>query len=203
MMSAAPHVVILSGSLSPTSRADLIAGWCARQAAELGATTSLFRGVDLEFPFYRPGLADTQRAVRHYLDALAGSDGVVLVSPAYHGTISGLLKNALDYVNELAGLTAPYLDGRAIGCVAVAAGEQGASSTLATLRTVSHALRGWPTPLGVALAGERAALDQRGEPAARATLGQLAEMLRQVLAPAVGQTARRRELVSSTGPAVA
>ncbi|MBB5134391.1 hypothetical protein HNP84_004123 [Thermocatellispora tengchongensis] len=43
-----------------------------------------------------------------------------------------------------------------MGCVAVARGDQGATTTLATLRTVAHALRGWPTPLGIALSGESA-----------------------------------------------
>jgi len=45
----------------------------------------------------------------------------------------------------------PYLDGRAVGCIATAAGWQAAASTLAALRSIAHALRGWPTPLGAAL----------------------------------------------------
>lgn len=32
-----------------------------------------------------------------------------------------------------------------------AAGWQGAVSTLTALRSIVHALRGWPTPLGIAL----------------------------------------------------
>ncbi|MGH3936772.1 MAG: NADPH-dependent FMN reductase, partial [Pseudonocardiaceae bacterium] len=140
-----PHVVVLAGSLNPASRADRIAAWCAQRSVGLGATTSLFRGSDLEFPFYRPGVAECHATVRRYLDALRKADGVVLVSPTYHGTPSGLLKNALDYVNELADDADPYFDGRPIGCVSVAGGDQGAHSTLAVLRAIGHALRGWPT----------------------------------------------------------
>lgn len=147
-------------------------------------TVSVFLGKDLEFPFYRPGVPGDQ--VRHagvvrFLAALAAADGVVLVSPAYHGAISGLLKNALDYVNNLAAHPRPFLDGRAIGCVAVAAGEQGAASTLTTMRVVGHALRGWPTPLGVTVAGEHANLDADGVPRDPSTRERLQTMLGQVL----------------------
>ncbi|MFI2028779.1 NADPH-dependent FMN reductase [Streptomyces buecherae] len=39
-------------------------------------------------------------------------------APTYHGTVSGVLKNALDYVNDLIGEPRPFLDGRPVGCVA-------------------------------------------------------------------------------------
>jgi NAD(P)H-dependent FMN reductase len=140
----------------------------------------VFRGLDLEFPFYRPGVAQRHLAARRYLDELRKADGVVLVSPTYHGTPSGLLKNALDYVNELADEAAPYLDGRPVGCVAVAGGDQGAHSTLAVLRTIGHALRGWPTPLGLALSKDGAAVDENGVPVNPRTVRELNTMLGQV-----------------------
>ena len=143
-----PHIVLISGSLRPGSTSDRIAGWCAEQCRERGATTRTFHGAEIDFPFYQPGLSEHHEALREFLRELGRADGVVLVSPTYHGTVSGLLKNALDYANDLGG-PRPFLDGRAIGCVAVGAGTQGTVSTLGTLRTISHSLRGWPTPLGV------------------------------------------------------
>jgi FMN reductase len=176
------RVVFLSGSRSAGSRSDRIAQWGARWCAAHGADVTVFLGRDLEFPFYQPGAADGLHGdVRRFLEALAAADGVVLVSPAYHGALSGLLKNALDYVNDLAANPRPFLDGRAIGCVAVSAGEQGAASTLMTMRVVSHALRGWPTPLGVAMAREGAALSADGAPVDPALREQLQIMLGQVL----------------------
>ncbi len=65
--------------------------------------------------------------------------------------ISGLVKNALDYCEDMRGDPRPYFEGRAIGCIACAAGWQAVGSTLAALRSVVHALRGWPTPLGVGI----------------------------------------------------
>ncbi len=144
-------VVGVGGSLrtdSQTERAlDIVLGG-ARQA---GADTVAITGPDLVLPFYDP--AERQRTVSaaRLIEALRTADGVVLVSPGYHGTISGLVKNALDYVEDLRDEPRPYLDGRAVGCVAAAHGWQAAVTTLTALRSIVHALRGWPTPLGAAL----------------------------------------------------
>ncbi|MHC5705740.1 NAD(P)H-dependent oxidoreductase [Streptomyces tirandamycinicus] len=147
----APRIVVISGSLRAGSTSDRVAAWCAHRCAEQGASARVFTGAEIDFPAYRPGLAGTHAAVADFLGALRRADGVILVSPTYHSTVSGLLKNALDYVNDIEG-PVPYLEGRAIGTVAVGSAVQGAVSTLATLRTIGHALRGWPTPVGVAVA---------------------------------------------------
>ena len=72
----------------------------------------------------------------------------MITSPGYHGTVSGLVKNALDYLEELRGDQRPYLDGRAVGLIAVARGWQASVSTLGTLRQVVHALRGLADTVG-------------------------------------------------------
>lgn len=110
---------------------------------------SLIGGAELVMPLYDP--RDELRSARalRLVSEIAAADGLVLASPAYHGSISGLVKNALDHVEELRDDTRPYFSGRAVGSLAVAQGWQGGVSTLAALRDVTHALRGWPTPLGV------------------------------------------------------
>jgi FMN reductase len=45
----------------------------------------------------------------------------------------------------------PYLDGRAVGCIVTAYGWQAAGSVLTSLRSIVHALRGWPTPFGAGI----------------------------------------------------
>ena len=83
-------------------------------------------------------------------------------SPGYHGRISGLVKNALDYTEDMAGDSNPYFTNKSVGCTATGAGWQGANSTLHALRSVVHALRGWPTPLGIALNSKEALFDANG-----------------------------------------
>lgn len=193
-----PHVVVMSGSLSQGSRTERLAQWCAHECERRGAATSMFLGADLEFPFYRPMASGTE-GVRRFLAALVRADGVVLVSPTYHGSLSGLLKNALDYVDELGEEEPPFLDGRPVGCVALALGEQGATSTIATLRVIAHALRGWPTPLGVALSTSRTVFDRWGRPADERASRQLDVLLDQVLSLAMVNQ-RRRDGATVTEP---
>jgi FMN reductase len=105
---------------------------------------------------------------------------VELVSPGYHGTVSGLVKNALDYVEDLRADPRPYLDGRAVGCVAMALGWQATVTTLTALRSIVHALRGWPTPLGAALNSTEMSFDDHGVPSDLAvgrTLGTIGEQV--------------------------
>lgn len=113
--------------------------------------------------------------------AIAAADALVIGSPAYHGTVSGLVKNALDHVEDLRDDARPYFSRRAVGCVAVGQGWQGAVSTLGGLRDIVHALRGWPTPLGVALNGKEADFDAQGECDDPQLRGQLATMGEQLM----------------------
>jgi FMN reductase len=79
------------------------------------------------------------------------ADALIIATPGYHGGVSGLVKNALDTLEELRGDARPYLDGRAVGCIVTAYGWQAAGSVLLSLRSIVHALRGWPTPFGAGI----------------------------------------------------
>jgi FMN reductase len=103
-----------------------------------------------------------------------------VVSPGYHGTISGLVKNALDYVEDLRDEERPYLDGRAVGCVATATGWQAAVTTLTSLRSIVHALRGWPTPLGAAVNSGEVSFGGVGECTSETVAGNLRTIGKQV-----------------------
>jgi FMN reductase len=176
-----PRVVLLSGSLSVQSKTDRFAEWCARILTARGVRAEMFLGAALEFPFYRPAAAQEHPAARRFLASMAAADGVMLFSPTYQGTVSGLLKNALDYLNDLAGDPRPYLADRAVGCVAVGAGNQGAAATLGTLRAICHAVRAWPTPLGAAIHGSAVNFGADGHPAEPIVREQLTIMIDQVL----------------------
>jgi FMN reductase len=98
------------------------------------------------------------------VDELRRADAVVIASSSYHGSISGLLKNAIDYTQDMMNDDRPYFSGRPVACIATGAGWQGVVTTLEHLRTVVHALRGWPTPLGIAINTLQPAFGSAGEP---------------------------------------
>ncbi|UFZ04963.1 NAD(P)H-dependent oxidoreductase [Bradyrhizobium ontarionense] len=124
----------------------------AMEAAErLGARTQIFAGRAIALPMFTPERSERGADATAFIAALRRADGVIISSPGYHGSISGLIKNALDYTEDMRDDRRPYFDERAVGCIACAAGWQAAGSTLSALRSVIHALRGWPTPFGVGI----------------------------------------------------
>ncbi|WP_323379708.1 NAD(P)H-dependent oxidoreductase [Streptomyces alkaliphilus] len=171
-----PHIVLVSGSLREGSTCDRVVNWCARRCAEQDATVRVFEGAGIDFPAYRPGLSETRHEVGEFLNELRSADGVVLVSPAYHGTVSGLLKNALDYISDLRE-PVPHLDGRAIGCVAVGAASGDAEATLATLRAIGRAVRGRPASVGVVIPRAPGSEEEQTVPREERLLRMLSQIL--------------------------
>jgi FMN reductase len=156
-----PYIVGLGGTTREGSSTEKALSLALRAAASQGADTLLLCGSDIDLPAYVPGATSNAKANRITAE-LSRADGIILATPGYHGGLSGLVKNALDYTEDLRGNDRPYLQDRPIGCVVTAAGEQGAVTTLAALRSVAHALRGWPTPLGVTIVTSDQVFDRAG-----------------------------------------
>jgi FMN reductase len=156
-----PYIVGLGGTTRQGSSTEKAISLVLRAAASQGADTLLLCGSDIDLPAYVPGATSNAKANRITAE-LGRADGIILGTPGYHGGLSGLVKNALDYTEDLKSNKRPYLQDRPVGCVVTAAGEQGAVTTLAALRSVVHALRGWPTPLGVTIVASDQVFDAAG-----------------------------------------
>ncbi len=145
-----PLIVGIGGTTRLGSSSELVLRGALAEAAKLGARTEIVAGPDLVLPLYAPENPDRDPRAQRMIQLLRACDGVIIASPGYHGSVSGMVKNALDYIEDLRGDARPYLDSRAVGCIACAYGWQATGSVLAALRSIVHALRGWPTPLGIA-----------------------------------------------------
>jgi FMN reductase len=159
---SAPYIVAVGGTLRPGSSTEKAMRHVLVAAQQAGARTKLISGAALQLPIYQPDIADRSDAARELVAELARADGIILGSPGYHGSISGLIKNALDYAEDLRWDKRPYFSGRAVGCIATAGGWPGAVNTLGALRDIVHALRGWPTPLGAAINSSENVFDADG-----------------------------------------
>lgn len=147
-MSRQARIIGIGGTLRRESTTERAVSEVLAHARDLGAETVLIAGPSLDMPFYSADAGFRTPEAQRLVEALRSADGVVIGSPGYHGGVSGLIKNALDYAEDLRDDPRPYLDGRAVGLVASAAGEQAAMTTLGMLRDITHALRGIPTPYG-------------------------------------------------------
>lgn len=140
----------IGGTLRPGSSSEKALRYALSRVEEQGAVTEILTGDAIDLPAYVAESPSKNEKVTRLVEALNGAHGVIVSSPGYHGSISGMVKNALDYAEGLRDNKFPYLEGRAVGLIACAQGWQAAVATLATMRQIVHALRGWPTPMGVA-----------------------------------------------------
>ncbi|HEY3598036.1 MAG TPA: NAD(P)H-dependent oxidoreductase, partial [Paraburkholderia sp.] len=123
-----------------------------RGAESAGARTRFFGGAFLHrLPHYAPESEQRTAEQIELIEAVRHADALLIATPGYHGGVSGLVKNALDTLEDLRDDERPYLDGRAAGCIVTAYGWQAAGSVLTSLRSIVHALRGWPTPFGAGI----------------------------------------------------
>lgn len=157
-----PFILGIGGTPKPRSSSEKALAISLAAAKDAGAETLLISGTDLILPMYAPNGEKLPADVDRLIAAFRRADGIIISSAAYHGSISGLLKNALDYVEEMRTDDRPYFDGRPVGLISCAAGWQGAGQTLQALRSIVHALRGWPTPLGAMINTSLAIFDPQG-----------------------------------------
>lgn len=170
---ARPLVVGIGGTGRLGSTTERALDLALRAAEQDGAEVHLFGGTFLSaLPLYLPQHVHRDPCALELLDLVTRADGVIVASPSYHGGVSALVKNALDYLEDLRENRRPYLDGRAVGCVVTSAGWQAGGATLAALRSIVHALRGWPTPLGVTLNTTERPLDRERPVAQLRLVGQ-------------------------------
>jgi FMN reductase len=147
-----PLVVGIGGTTRAASSTERALGFALRGAEQAGARTRLFGGTFLHsLPHYAPEGGALTSEQNELIEAVRAADAIIIATPGYHGGVSGLVKNALDTLEELRADSRPYLDGRAVGCIVTAYGWQAAGSVLTLLRSIVHALRGWPTPFGAGI----------------------------------------------------
>jgi FMN reductase len=176
-----PHIVGIGGTLRPNSSTEKALRLALAAAERAGASTTLLSGSALDLPMYEPEALSRGPVALDFVAQLRRADGLIIASPGYHGGISGFVKNALDHIEELARDQRPYLQDRAVGLIATGAGWQGAVVTLMALRDVVHALRGWPTPLGVPINTAEPVFDEDGGCIQPKIADQLDIMARQVV----------------------
>jgi FMN reductase len=175
------RIAAIGGSTRPGSTTEMALRCAATAAQAQGAEVTYVVGRDLLLPIYDVQSDERSEAARTLVEAVRSADGLLIASPGYHGGISGMVKNALDYVEDLSDNDPPYLHGRAVGCISVAHGWQATVGTLAQIRQTVHALRGWPTPLGGAVNSQVTRFDDAAQPDDSAVADQLATVGRQVL----------------------
>ncbi len=134
----------IAGSTRSSSYSTRALKVALAEAEKRGAEIRLLELAKLEMPFYNPS-ATTTKAVQEASAAVEWADAFILASPDYHGSMSGILKNFLDFFYE-------EFAGKVFGYV-VASHEKGLT-VMEQMRTAVRQCYGWSMPYGVSIHGE-------------------------------------------------
>ena len=156
------RVLCIGGSTRPNSSSEKAVKVSAAAAEAEGAVVDLMVSRDLMFPIYDTETAHRSPEAERFVQSIRAADALIVASPGYHGSMSGMLKNVLDYLEDTNKDERVYLDGVPVGCIAVSYGWQATVSTLQSLRTTVHALRGWPSPFGATINATEPIFDADG-----------------------------------------
>jgi FMN reductase len=183
-------VVGIGGTIGTVASTERALGIALQAVAAEGYETRLFGGEAMaRLPLYNPRATTRTAEERDFVEAVRAASGLIIASPGYHGSISGVVKNALDLLEETAKDLRPYLADMPVGLIATAYGWQATGSTIAALRSIVHALRGWPTPFAAAINSALTRFDGHGGVSDPAVAQQLALVGHQVarFAPLAGR----------------
>ena len=136
----------VSGSMQDNSVSARVTNLILESCQSHGAQTRLLDLHAADLPMFRTRSALAPHAGRSDADeAVNWAQALVLVSPDYHGSMSGAMKNFLDhYWKEYAGKLFAY------GCVS---GEKGLT-VMDQMRTAVRQCYGWSLPYGISIGRE-------------------------------------------------
>ncbi|HEU4853426.1 MAG TPA: NAD(P)H-dependent oxidoreductase [Telluria sp.] len=140
-------IVGLGGSLRVNSYSAAALRKALEIAADAGAQTDIIDLRELNLPIYIPDAPvaayapPVRDALEEFLAKCRSADVMLWATPTYHGSMSGAMKNAIDYMQLLARDPAPYLQGKAVGLLSISD-----AAPLAHLAGCVQELRAWLAP---------------------------------------------------------
>jgi NAD(P)H-dependent FMN reductase len=138
---AEPKVVVFSGSTREDSMNRKLAQEAADIAKKAGASVTIVDLREYPMPFYdgdieaQKGMPESAKRLRKLMKE---SDAIIIATPEYNGSISAVLKNALDWAsrNEQGQPSQDAFKGKRIAIMSASPGKGGGSRALSHLRII-------------------------------------------------------------------
>jgi FMN reductase len=148
------NVLGVAGSMRQDSYSTLGLRMVLKEAKKYYSESYLLELRDISLPLYDPSgpssndpsFNNSNNVLEKITTALKWADALVLASPDYHGSMSGTLKNFLDYFwEDFAGKTFGYI---------IASHEKGLT-VADQMRTAVRQCYGWSMPYNISINGEK------------------------------------------------
>lgn len=145
-------------------------------ARDAGAEVSLIDLRDYQLPFVssKDGPEYSLPDVLRLRADVKSADGLIIGTPEYHGSFSGVLKNALDLMGF------DEFESKMIGLIGVSGGRMGAFDALNALRAIGRALHAWVLPQQASIPEAWKVFDPSGKIADQQIESRLREVGREV-----------------------
>lgn len=150
-------IIIIAGSNHSESSSTSMARYVGEKLKSDGHEAVLWDLYKQPLPFYSPADNQTFEPVQQLSGLVADANAIVLATPEYHGSLSGVLKNALDY------LDGEHFGGKMVLSISSAGGAVGVSS-LQQLQAIVRNLHGISCPEWISIGGDQRRFDEHGEP---------------------------------------
>jgi NAD(P)H-dependent FMN reductase len=143
---------IIVGSTRPNRVTDRLAKWVLQEAKKIdGIEPELVDLIDYDMPFLDEAISPQYNpdrkpnpAAKRWIDKLGEADAYILVTPEYNRSISGVLKNALDYIDF-------QFAKKPVGLVGH--GSTGGAQAISQLRAIIPGLQSITSPNAVYIVG--------------------------------------------------
>ncbi|MFB2833504.1 NADPH-dependent FMN reductase [Floridanema evergladense] len=150
-------IVGIGGSLREDSYSQLALELAAQRIEALGAKVEILDLREMELPFCNgednyPDYPDVEKL----RNAVQQADGLILATPEYHGSVSGVMKNALDLMSF------DQLSDKVTGLISVLGGQSN-SNALNDLRVIMRWVHAWVIPEQIAIGQAWKAFNQDGK----------------------------------------
>lgn len=143
-------VLIFNGALERRTNAtsERISAYLCEKLAEQDIESQVFNIADSGIPLFDVTLTKPPRSVELMNLVFREADVHIWLTPLYHGSMTGAMKNCLDWLEYSAKLPKAYLTGKMIGLVCWANGVQ-AIQGINAMDAVAKSLRAWTLPFSV------------------------------------------------------
>jgi len=167
MTTQQPTLIALSGSLKASSWNRLLVEIAAQEAERLGAQVVRIHLADYPLPLFSEDLEaeGTPSQVNDLKGQFASAQGILLASPEYNGSISGVLKNTIDWLSRPGddATMGSAFAGKAVGLMATSPGGLGGLRGLNHVRDILFNLGALVHPKQVAIGSSFSAFDDAGQ----------------------------------------
>ena len=148
-------VIGLAGEYRSSSKSGMLVNLALKMAKEHGADVEFWDLDERPLPLVGEEGCWAHPNVKAFQTLLEESDAFLLSSPEYHGTMSGVMKNTMDWMYD------KHVGGKVFGLMSTLGGVTNAN-TLNHMRISLRWLHGWPVPEQLAIGHVKEAFDEDG-----------------------------------------